>query len=220
MANQANRSRPRRSDGEQTYAAILDAAVRLASIEGLGGLTIGRLAQEVGVSKSGLYAHFGSKRQLQHDVIRKAREIFDREVIERGMAAPEGMARFEAVCEAYLSYIERRVFPGGCFFAGMLAEFDAQSGAAAHDEVAADQRDWIDLLRGLATVARKNGELDADADIDQLVFDVTAAVELANYYSVLFGDDTAIHRGRTAIRTAIGRAGGSPSDAPKRVADR
>lgn len=205
MSEPIDPDRPRRSDGEQTYTAILDAAVRLASVEGLGGLSIGRLAQQVGVSKSGLYAHFRSKRRLQLDVIRQARAIFEREVVAPAFEAPEGVARLEALCEAYLSYVERRVFPGGCFFAGMMAEYDAQSGSP-HDEAAADQREWVGLLEAIAHDAQARGELDADADIPQLIFDLTAAVEHANYYSVLFGDTAVVGRARIAIAAAIARA--------------
>ncbi|MCD2443595.1 TetR/AcrR family transcriptional regulator [Agromyces sp. SYSU K20354] len=205
MSEPIDLDRPRRSDGEQTYAAILDTAVRLASVEGLGGLSIGRLAQQVGVSKSGLYAHFRSKRRLQLDIIRQARAIFEREVIAPAFEAPEGIRRLESLCEAYLSYVERRVFPGGCFFAGMMAEFDAQSGSA-HDEAAADQREWIGLIDGAARRAQALGELATDADIAQLAFDLTAAVEHANYYSVLFGDTAVVGRARVAIAAAIARA--------------
>jgi AcrR family transcriptional regulator len=195
----------RRSDGEQTHATILEAAVRLASVEGLGALTLGRLAQEVGVSKSGVYAHFGSKQQLQLDILATARDIFGREVIEPAYTAPGGLPRLEAVCESYLSYIERWVFPGGCFFAGMLAEFDAQTDAL-HDDVAADQREWIGLLESLAAEALSRGELASGADVEQLVFDLTAAVTLANHYYVLFRDPAVIDRARTSIRDAIARA--------------
>ena len=205
MSEPIDLERPRRSDGEQTYTAILDTAVRLASVQGLGGLSIGRLAQQVGVSKSGLYAHFRSKRRLQLDVIRQARSIFEREVIAPAFEAPEGIRRLEALCEAYLSYVERRVFPGGCFFAGMMAEFDAQSGSA-HDEAAADQREWIGLIEEIARQAQARGEFAPDADIPQLAFDLTAAVEHANYYSVLFGDTAVVGRARIAIAAAIERA--------------
>lgn len=205
MSEPIDLERPRRSDGEQTYTAILDTAVRLASVQGLEGLSIGRLAQQVGVSKSGLYAHFRSKRRLQLDVIRQARSIFEREVIAPAFEAPEGIRRLEALCEAYLSYVERRVFPGGCFFAGMMAEFDAQSGSA-HDEAAADQREWIGLIEEIARQAQARGEFAPDADIPQLAFDLTAAVEHANYYSVLFGDTAVVGRARIAIAAAIERA--------------
>jgi len=205
MVELTRNRRPRRSDGEQTYAAILDAAVRLASVEGLSALSIGRLAQDVGVSKSGLYAHFGSKRQLQLDVIESARGIFEREVIEPGLGAEAGLAQLEALCEAYLSYIERWVFPGGCFFAGMLAEFDARSGVP-HDAVAEDQREWVKLLEGIAGEAQQRGELRDDTDAAQLVFDVTAPVQLANYYFVLYRDGTVLDHARVSIRTAIAAA--------------
>ena len=169
-------NRSRRSDGEQTYAAILEKAVALASIEGLSALTIGRLADEVGVSKSGLYAHFGSKQQLELDIIQAARDIFEREVIQPALTAGQGLPQLEQICAAYLSYIERRVFPGGCFFAGMLAEFDARSGTAAHDAVASDQRGWTELLESYAVKARDVGQLKTTVDVAQLAFDLTAAV--------------------------------------------
>lgn len=205
MTDHGTRRRPRRSDGEQTHAAILEKAVGLASVTGLEALTIGRLADAVGVSKSGLYAHFGSKEQLQLDVIEAARAIFEQEVIGPALAAPKGLAQLESLGEAYLSYIQRRVFPGGCFFAGMLAEFDAQPGSA-HQEVAVDQREWVALLEGIVRDARAVGELDPAADIAQLVFDITAAVQLANYYYVLFDDPAVIDRARESIRAAVVRA--------------
>ena len=205
MVSPTTRSRPRRSDGEQTHTSILAAAVRLASIEGLAGLSIGRLAEEVGVSKSGLYAHFGSKQQLQLDIIQTARDIFEREVIEPALTAADGRPRLEALCESYISYIQAWVFPGGCFFAGMLAEFDAQVGTP-HQEITADQRDWTELLEAQAAQAQTNGELDPAADVSQLAFELTAAIQLANYYFVLFRDPHVLHRARTAIRAAISRA--------------
>ncbi|MGA7269823.1 MAG: helix-turn-helix domain-containing protein, partial [Acidimicrobiia bacterium] len=94
----------RRSDGEHTHALILDKAVALASVEGLEGLTVGRLAAELGMSKSGVYAHFKSKRRLQTEVIEAAREVFAREVIGPGMAEPQGLSRLRGLCEAFLTY--------------------------------------------------------------------------------------------------------------------
>jgi AcrR family transcriptional regulator len=182
----------------------LDAAVRLASVEGLSGLSVGRLAERVGVSKSGLYAHFGSKQQLQLDVIQAARVIFEREVIEPALAVTEGRPRIEALCESYLTYIENWVFPGGCFFAGLLAEFDAQTGPA-HQAITEDQRDWTDLLESQVVRAQTNGELDHAAEPAQLAFELTAAIQLANYYFVLFRDPDVLERARTAISTALSR---------------
>jgi AcrR family transcriptional regulator len=197
--------RQRRSDGLQTHASILTAAVRLASVEGLSGLSVGRLAETVGVSKSGLYAHFGSKQQLQLDIIQAAREIFEQEVIEPALGVTEGRPRIEALCESYLTYIETWVFPGGCFFAGLLAEFDAQTGPP-HQAITEDQRDWTDLLESQVVQAQTNGELDHAADPGQLAFELTAAIQLANYYYVLFRDPDVLQRARAAIRAAVAHA--------------
>jgi AcrR family transcriptional regulator len=135
----------RRSDGARTHAAILDAAMRLASVEGINGLTIGRLAADLGVSKSGLYAHFGSKQELQRETIEAAREVIEREVTKPGMAASPGLDRLQATTDAFFSYVERRVFPGGCFFANLLAEVDAQPGPLQL-EIRADYEGWRGFL--------------------------------------------------------------------------
>lgn len=196
----------RRSDGEETHSLILEKAVALASIEGLEGLTVGRLASELGMSKSGVYAHFRSKRRLQTEVIDAAREVFAREVIGPGMARQEGLPRLRGLCEAFLTYVERQVFPGGCFFAGMLSEFDARQGPL-HDEVVADQEGWLGLLEQAAREARDRGELDSDTDVAQLVFELDAALELANYLFMLERDAEYLGRARRSIDSAIaGRA--------------
>lgn len=195
----------RRSDGEQTHAAILEAAMRLASIEGLGTLTIGRLATELGISKSGVYAHFRSKERLQMETIDAARAIFQREVLAPGLAVADGLARLGALCEAFLSYVERGVFPGGCFFAQMLGEFDAQTGRI-HDVVANDNRSWFSLLEEVAATAVARGEFDPHTDVKQLAFELTAALEVANYLSVLHRDPSIIAHGRSAVRGVIARA--------------
>jgi AcrR family transcriptional regulator len=196
---------PRRSDGEETHAAILDAAMRLASIEGLGALTIGRLARELGMSKSGVFAHFRSKERLQLETIEAAREVFQREVLAPGLAGTPGLAQLETLCEAFLSYVERAVFPGGCFFAQLLGEYDAETGRL-HDEVADDQNGWLGLLADLAGAAQERGELGASVDVDQLAFELFAALDLANYLTVLNRDPAMVDRGRAAVRAAIAGA--------------
>jgi AcrR family transcriptional regulator len=195
----------RRSDGEATHATILDEAMRLASIEGLGSLTIGRLARETGISKSGVFAHFRSKERLQHETIGAAERVFTREVVEPGLAAGEGLTQLEALCEAYLSYLERGVFPGGCFFAQLLAEFDGPDGTI-HDAVVVGQSGWIGMLEGLIAVAQERGELHAGVDPGQLAFELYAALELASYLSTLYRDPSLVERGRTAVCHAIARA--------------
>jgi AcrR family transcriptional regulator len=175
----------------------------LASVEGLGSLTIGRLAETLNMSKSGVYAHFGSKERLQLETIEAARQVFVREVVQPGLAAPMGLGQLEALCEAFLSYVERGVFPGGCFFAALLGEFDAQQGRL-HDEVAADNRGWLDVLSSAAAQARERGELRPDADLEQLAFELHAALELGNFLYKLFCDPAVLDRARAAVRNAIG----------------
>lgn len=176
----------------------------MASREGLAGVSVGRLAADLGLSKSGVYAHFKSKHRLQMEIIEAAREVFFREVIAPGLSHPEGLARLRGLCEAFLDYVRRGVFPGGCFFAGMMSEFDAQEGPI-HDEAAADQREWLGLLRQAASEAMARRELDQTTDPDQLVFELHAALELANYMFVLFGDPTVLERARRSIHSSIQR---------------
>jgi AcrR family transcriptional regulator len=203
----------RRSDGARTHAAILEAAMRLASIDGLSSLTIGRLARELGISRSGVFAHFRSKQRLQQETIAAAGEVFEREVLTPGLDAPEGLAQLEGFCEAYLSYVERGVFPGGCFFAQLLAEFDAPDGQL-HDEVVRFQQGGLDLLVGLITTAKQRGELDPNVDPGQLAFELHASLELANYLSTLFRDPRVTDRGRTAVRATLARVGARGATGP------
>jgi AcrR family transcriptional regulator len=198
------RSRRRRSDGERTHAAILEVATQLASVEGIEGLTIGRLAEALGVSKSGVYAHFGSKEQLQLEAIAAASEIFQREVLAPALEAAAGLTRLRALCTAYLSYVERLVFPGGCFFASLLAELDARSGRL-HEMVGAGERAWSGALQEAARDAQRQGEIAGDADLEQLAFELQACLELANYHFVLFRDPQVIERGSRAIDGILAR---------------
>lgn len=192
----------RRSDGEATHAAILEAAMRLASIEGLGSLTIGRLARQLGISKSGVFAHFRSKQRLQEETIEAAEAVFAREVVEPALAAAEGLARVEALCESYLDYVERGVFPGGCFFAQLLAEFDAPPGEI-HDRVAVGQRGWLGMLTELIATAQHHGELAPELEAEQLAFELYAHLELANYLSTLHRDPALLDRGRRAVTSTL-----------------
>ena len=195
----------RRADGERTHAVILGAATKLASIEGVHGLTIGRLAEMTGISKSGLYAHFGSKEQLQLEVIQAAGAVVEREVVMPAMSEPEGLRRLEAMIDNFFSYVERGVFPGGCFFSSLLAEADAREGPI-HDVVAAGQRqsseEWAQLVRE----AQDTGELDRRADAKQIGFELEAAMGQANYLFVLFRDPEALERGRAAVRRILDSA--------------
>src|SRR5712671_5327254 len=135
MAKKASTATPRtaprrqRSDGERSRTAILNEAARLATVEGISGLSISRLADAVGMSKSGLFAHFGSKEELQLATIETANILFDEQVLEPAASATSGLERLRRLLDGYLRYIEVDTFPGGCFFASALAEVDMQPGA-------------------------------------------------------------------------------------------
>ncbi len=196
----------RRPKGQRTRAAILTEAARLASVDGLDGLTIGGLATATGMSKSGLYAHFGSKEDLQLATIASARETFVAEVFVPALAAPQGIRRLYAACDAFLSHIERRVFPGGCFFAVAAADVGTQVGAV-RDAVAAQQRDWIELLERLAHKAMDVDELGPDINAAQLAFELNAVVVSAASTFILQGDLAVFERARAAVRSRLQPAG-------------
>ena len=189
----------RRSDGERSRALILDAAARLATLEGLEGLSIGRLAQAIGMSKSGLYAHFGSKEELQLATVAAAEEVFDADVIEPALGAGDGLDRVEALCERFLSHVERAVFPGGCFFASVAAELDTRPGPV-RDRVAAVQSRWAQLVASGLGAAQRRGELDPEASVEQLTFEINAILAQANTVFLLYGDREVFALARRALR--------------------
>ena len=171
--------------------AILDRAVEVASEEGLEGLTIGRLSSELGLSKSGLFGHFGSKEELQLAAVDAASAIFVREVIEPALSEPEGAARLRAYCDRWVGYLERKVFSGGCFFAAASTEFDGRPGPV-REKLRANQKAWLSELAKQATLA------GAD-DPEQLVFQVSCLVQGTNAHHQLFEDEDVFTRARRAI---------------------
>lgn len=202
MATSPTRKRRTRADGERSYRTILDAAARLATIEGLDGLSIGRLAREIGMSKSGLYAHFDSKQDLQLATISAADEVFGAEVVAPAMEAPEGLPRLKRLCERYLSYVERDVFPGGCFFASTSAEWDSRPGPV-RDRVVASYTSWMELLETNVRRAQEQGDLDRDLDSAQLNFEINAMLTEANCLYLLFNDTVAVDRARKGIEDRL-----------------
>ena len=201
------------SHGARTRQAILAAAADVASVDGLDGLTVGGLAAELSMSKSGLFAHFGSKQDLQLATIEEARQRYVREVIEPGLAAAAGIRRLHALCEAFVSYLERGVFPGGCFFASAMAEFDAKAQGPVRDRIAECQAQWTGTLERSARDAQASAELHANSDPQQLAFELEAALLSANWYYHLYKDHAYFERARRAVRdrlvgqaTAVGLA--------------
>jgi AcrR family transcriptional regulator len=194
--------RRRRSDGERSHRAILDAAARLATVEGIDGLSIGGLAHAIGMSKSGLYAHFGSKEELQLATVAAAEDVFDADVIEPAMRSDDGLARVEALCERFLSHVERGVFPGGCFFASVAAELDTRPGPV-RDRIAAFQSGWTELVASGLREAQRQGDLQADVSVEQLTFELNAMLAQANALFLLQGDRRAFDLARRAIHERL-----------------
>jgi AcrR family transcriptional regulator len=174
----------------------------MASVEGIHGLTIGRLADSLGVSKSGLYAHFGSKEALQLETIETAWAIFEREVMLPAVSALEGLPQLEALLEAYLSYLERAVFPGGCFFAGLLAEEDAGDGPI-HDVVAGFESEWMGSMSELVSAAQRLGHVTVGTDPELVAFELYSCMTMTNFHYVLFKSDEILDRGRRAMANII-----------------
>ena len=205
MARQETRKRRTRADGERSYRTILDTAARLATTEGLEGLSIGRLAGEIGMSKSGLYAHFDSKQQLQLATVGAAEDVFTAEVVTPALEVPEGLGRLKLLCAGYLSYVKRGVFPGGCFFASTAAEWDTRQGPI-RDSVRTVLAGWTDLLEANLREAQQQGDLASDADTGQLTFEINALLHEANGHYLLFRDATALERARRAIDDRLATA--------------
>ncbi|MEU6551122.1 TetR/AcrR family transcriptional regulator [Streptomyces sp. NPDC046915] len=184
--------------GNRTRQLVLRRTVDIASVEGLEALSVGRLATELGLSKSGVFALFGSKEELQLATVREAGRIFTEEVTAPAAEVPAGVARVWRLCELWLEYSRGRVFPGGCFFYGVIAEFDARSGPV-HDAMVRAQRWWTAAVERTVDEARTAGELRADTDVPQLAFELVALMETANAFSVLHDEETAYRRARVGI---------------------
>jgi AcrR family transcriptional regulator len=174
-----------------TREAILDRAVDLASEQGLEGLTIGRLASETEMSKSGLFGHFGSKEELQLATVDAAARRFADEVAAPAFEMASGIERLRALCDAYIGYLEREVFSGGCFWAAVTAEFDDRPGPV-RDRIRDGMAAWIGGLE-------QEAEAAGVEDPAQLAFELIAVAQAANSRSRLFGDRDAFGRARVAI---------------------
>jgi AcrR family transcriptional regulator len=198
----ATPARKSRSDGERSRGAILEVAARLATVEGLEGLSIARLADAVGMSKSGLFAHFGSKEELQLATVDAATDVFVSAVVEPALQAPEGLARLRAYVDTYLRYVETDVFPGGCFFAAALMELNMQPGPV-RDRLVDVFDSWLDRLASTVRDAQGAGEVDPGVDPAQLAFEFEAAFFLANSQFVVKRTREPLDRARRTIEQRL-----------------
>ncbi|MBA2523179.1 MAG: TetR/AcrR family transcriptional regulator [Solirubrobacterales bacterium] len=181
-----------------TREAIVERTAALASIEGLAPLSIGHLADVLGLSKSGVIGPFRSKENLQVAAVESAIARFRCEVWEPVAPEPAGLARLRAIMNAWLSYLEREVFPGGCFLTAVSLEFDDRPGAV-RERLAVAWKRWLTVIEGEVSTAQAQGELDRELDPAQVAFQLNAYVMAANWAKQLFADPRALGAARDAI---------------------
>src|SRR3954447_17304820 len=196
---------PRRSRDAvaDSRSSTVEAAVNLASVEGLEGITIGRLAGELSMSKSGLIGRFGDKESMQRAVLAAAIDRFVAAVWEPASAAKAGMPRLEAIVDAWVAHLRSGVFPGGCFVTTASVEYDARPGPL-RDDVAAAVRRWLAVLEAQARQARDAGDLTADRDPADVAFELHSLASGGSVAGRLTGDHGALDGTRAAMRRALG----------------
>ena len=195
--------RKQRSDGERSRNTILREAARLATVEGIDGLSIGRLAEAVGMSKSGLFAHFGSKQELQLATIETARALFNEQVVEPALAAPTGLERLLQLAENFLLYVEGN--EGGCFYASVAAEMDTRPGPV-RDAALQLAVEWVEHFETAVRDSQREGAIDPSEDPAQLGFELNSYLLLANAQFVASQESTPIDRARRALERRLGAA--------------
>ncbi|HYL61841.1 MAG TPA: TetR/AcrR family transcriptional regulator [Candidatus Methylomirabilis sp.] len=194
-----NKLAPRhQARGLRTREAILARAVDIASVQGLEGLTVGSLAEALKMSKSGLFAHFGSKEELQLATIETARQIFIEKVTRPAIAARKGMPRLWGLLEYWLNLVEKNTFSGGCFFSAASFEFDSRRGPV-RDRIAAIMHEWIGVITRAVYEAQKAGHLEPKVDPTRLAFEIHAVAMGAHWAYQLLDDKHAYSRARTTV---------------------
>jgi AcrR family transcriptional regulator len=193
----------RRRRGNRTRESILQAAADLAPVEGLEGLTIGRLAAELGMSKSGLFAHFGSKEELQLATIDAARRRFVEHVVKPSRHLPRGRERVEMLLRDWLRYYRDQVFAGGCFFHTVKAEFDSRPTSAVRRVVTEDAREFLAFLTREVRKAQEAGDLDPAVEPEQIAFELDALGAAAHQHFQLTHDPAVFDRAERAMTARL-----------------
>ena len=189
----------------ETRERVLDAGLALASEIGLAGLTIGRLADAVGLTKAGLYAHFDSKEEILREILRSAVDRFVEEGVRPALRAPRGEARVRALFEAWLEWTKAPPLPGGCVFISSATELDDRPGPL-RDYLVETQREWKEVLERTAELAMEDGQFREDLAPGSFVYEIYALVLSFHYYDRLFDDPSAEARTREAFEGLLARA--------------
>ncbi|MEV0294125.1 TetR/AcrR family transcriptional regulator [Nocardia sp. NPDC050710] len=207
MAESSVASAPQVTDqrlvkGARARASIARHAADVASVEGLTGVSIGRLATDLGISKSGIATLFGSKEALQLAAVRAAREVFVEQIVAPSMSEPRGLTRLRAVVDRWFGHVLEPAFPGGCFRVSTLAEFDSRPGPV-RDAIVTDHDEWLVFLAKEIRKAQDQGEL-GPGDPDALAFELDAVVSAANTARQL-GADAKVATARAIADRLLGR---------------
>jgi AcrR family transcriptional regulator len=193
------------SKGDATKQVIVERAARLAARIGLEGLTIGSLAEELRLSKSGLFAHFKSKEGLQIEVLRFAADAFVEAVIRPSLAAPRGEPRLRALVENWMSWPKRGSDDAGCFFVSAAAELDDRPGPV-RDLLVQQQKDWLETIATVVRTGVIEGHFRRDADPEQVAFELQGAMLGYHHAARLLGDPNAARRAKNAVEAVIAGA--------------
>lgn len=200
--------------GERTRQAVLDSAVALASVEGLEGMSLARLAQGLGVSKSGLFSHWPDKQRLQLAVVEHARNQWVEEIVRPALREPRGVRRLWAVHANRIDFYERRALPGGCFFAAVEPEVDDHPGPV-RDAIASAKHDWVTLLSNLITQSVEMGELRPGTDAAQLAFEIQALGAAVITHTLVLRQEPSFRFARQAVLDRLRFLATDPSVLPE-----
>lgn len=195
----------RRERGDRTRHAVAVQAAALASVDGLAGITLSQVAHALGMSKSSVQAAYGTKEEVQLAAVAAASEIFIAAVVVPAQDQPEGLPRLQSLVESWLGYVERRVFPGGCFMVATLSEFDSRPGQV-RDALASARRGWLALLERQVAVAQAAGDISRSPSAAMLAFEIDALLASANVSRNLSDDTTPIQVARDLIGLRLERA--------------
>jgi AcrR family transcriptional regulator len=204
-----------RGKGAETKQAILTHALSLATKVGIEGLTIGRLADDLGMSKSGLIAHFQSKEALQVQVLETGANRFVEDVLRPALKAPRGEPRLRALFDSFLAWESSPSLPGGCPLIAASTELDDRPGAA-RDFLVRAQRDMFDLIAGTVRSAVQEGQFHPDVDADQFAYEFWGAMLAFHHASRLMRDPKARQRAQAAFDSLVQRARALAVPAPPR----
>jgi AcrR family transcriptional regulator len=188
--------------GEESRRAVLGRAMQITSEEGLEGLSIGRLAADLHLSKSGVFMHFGSKEELQLATIRAARRVFSDHVTTPALAVKPGLPRLWQLSKSFFEYSATRVFAGGCFFNMVSREFNSRPGKI-RDAIVDALTEWRSFRERVVEDAKQLGALRADTDAGRLAFMLHAAESAAETEALAFDDPSRYDLGREAVRALL-----------------